>query len=115
GRAAEAGPSTLASARTSADGSLMLIDRAAEYFQDLQDRIVAGLERLDGGRFREDRWERAGGGGGRSRVLAEGKVFEKAGVNFSDVHGEFGKEMAGAVPGSGTRFRANGISLVLNT
>jgi coproporphyrinogen III oxidase len=92
----------------------MLIDRAAAYFQDLQDRIVAGLERLDGGRFREDRWDRPGGGGGRSRVLAEGAVFEKAGVNFSDVHGEFTKEMAGALPGSGTRFRATGVSLVLH-
>jgi coproporphyrinogen III oxidase len=92
----------------------MLIDRAAEYFQSLQDRIVAGLERLDGSRFREDRWDRPGGGGGRSRVLSEGAVFEKAGVNFSDVHGEFNKEMAAALPGSGTRFRATGISLVLH-
>jgi coproporphyrinogen III oxidase len=92
----------------------MLIDRAAEYFQDLQDRIVAGLERLDGGKFREDRWSRPGGGGGRSRVLSEGAIFEKAGVNFSDVYGEFGKEMAGALPGTGTSFRATGVSLVLH-
>ncbi|HXU80445.1 MAG TPA: oxygen-dependent coproporphyrinogen oxidase [Polyangia bacterium] len=92
----------------------MLIERAAEYFRDLQDRIVAGLERIDGSRFREDRWDRPGGGGGRTRVLVDGGVFEKAGVNFSDVHGEFGKEMAGALPGSGTSFRATGISLVLH-
>jgi coproporphyrinogen III oxidase len=47
--------------------------RAADYFRDLQDRIVAALEELDGaGKFREDSWERPGGGGGRSRVLAEG-------------------------------------------
>jgi coproporphyrinogen III oxidase len=92
----------------------MLIERAAAYFQELQDRIVAGLERLDGGKFREDRWDRPGGGGGRTRVLAEGEVFEKAGVNFSDVHGEFNAEMARALPGTGTSFRATGISLVLH-
>jgi coproporphyrinogen III oxidase len=93
---------------------MSLIDRAAAYFQDLQDRIVAGLERLDGSKFREDRWERAAGGGGRTRVLAEGNVFEKAGVNFSDVHGSFGKELGGSLPGSGAAFRATGISLVLH-
>jgi coproporphyrinogen III oxidase len=91
-----------------------MIDRAAAYFMDLQDRIVAGLERLDGTRFREDRWDRDGGGGGRTRVLADGAVFEKAGVNFSDVHGELSKEFGGALPGSGFRFRATGISLVLH-
>src|SRR5688572_8249628 len=92
----------------------MLIDRAAIYFQELQDRIVAGLEELDGGRFREDRWTRTGGGGGRTRVLSEGALFEKAGVNFSDVHGEFSKELAASLPGSGTAFRATGVSLVLH-
>jgi coproporphyrinogen III oxidase len=91
-----------------------LIDRAATYFRELQDRIVAALERLDGGRFREDVWQRAGGGGGRTRVLADSSVFEKAGVNFSDVHGEFRPEMAGVLPGSGAGFRATGISLVLH-
>src|SRR4051794_5702460 len=63
-----------------------LRDRAAAYFRALQERIAAALEELDGsGRFREDAWERPGGGGGRARVLADGAVFEKAGVNFSDV------------------------------
>jgi coproporphyrinogen III oxidase len=92
----------------------MLIERAAAYFRQLQDDIVAGLERLDGSKFREDRWDRPGGGGGRTRVLADGGVFEKAGVNFSDVHGDFGKEMAAALPGQGTAFRATGVSLVLH-
>src|SRR5688500_7479271 len=91
-----------------------LIDRAAEYFQDLQDRIVAGLERADGGVFREDSWTRAGGGGGRSRVLADGALFEKAGVNYSDVHGELRPDFAGGLPGSGAKFRATGVSLVLH-
>ena len=91
-----------------------LIDRAVAYFKDLQDRIVAGLERLDGGRFREDAWERPGGGGGRSRVLTEGSLFEKAGVNFSDVHGSLRPDMAASLPGQGTAFRATGVSLVLH-
>ncbi len=92
-----------------------LRDRAAAYFRDLQDRIVAALEQLDAqGRFREDAWQREGGGGGRSRVLADGAVFEKAGVNFSDVHGAMSEEFAKQVPGEGRDFTACGISLVLH-
>lgn len=93
---------------------MTLIDRAAAYFRELQDRIVGELERLDGGSFREDSWTRPGGGGGRSRVLTDGALFEKAGVNFSDVHGELGKELGSAFPGSGSTFRATGVSLVLH-
>jgi coproporphyrinogen III oxidase len=89
--------------------------RACHYFRALQDRIVAALEQLDGrGRFREDAWQREGGGGGRTRVLAEGAVFEKAGVNFSDVHGQMSEEFARQVPGEGRDFTACGISLVLH-
>lgn len=92
-----------------------MADRAAAWFRALQDRIVAGLEELDGdGCFREDSWEREGGGGGRARVLAEGAVFEKAGVNVSDVHGQMSEELARQVPGAGRDFRACGISLVLH-
>src|SRR3954471_24442856 len=91
-----------------------LIDRAADFFRGLQDRIVAALERVDGGTFREDTWQRPGGGGGRSRVLADGALFEKAGVNFSDVHGKLRTEMSGALQGSGLDCRAVSISLVLH-
>src|SRR4051794_32146532 len=85
------------------------------YLQDLQDRICKGLEEVDGeGRFREDRWQREGGGGGRTRVLAEGAVFEKAGVNFSDVFGQMSPEFAAQVPGEGLDFTAAGVSLVLH-
>ncbi|MFM7150776.1 MAG: oxygen-dependent coproporphyrinogen oxidase [Gemmataceae bacterium] len=91
-----------------------LRERAADYFRSLQDRIVEGLESLDGQRFHEDRWERPGGGGGRSRVLQEGKVFEKAGVNFSEVHGEMSEDFARQVPGEGREFNASGVSLVLH-
>ncbi len=92
-----------------------LRDRAAAYFRDLQDRICTALEQLDAsGRFREDAWSREGGGGGRTRVLEEGAVFEKAGVNFSDVHGEFSEEFARQLPGEGRVFTAVGVSLVLH-
>ena len=89
-------------------------EAAATFFRRLQDDIVAALERADGGKFRQDEWQRAGGGGGRSRVLADGALFEKAGVNFSDVYGELRPEMAASLPGDGLRFRATGVSLVLH-
>jgi coproporphyrinogen III oxidase len=90
-------------------------ERIAAYFRDLQDRICGALENLDGsGRFREDLWQREGGGGGRTCVLIDGGVFEKAGVNFSDVSGELSDEFARQVPGEGRHFTATGISLVLH-
>src|SRR6478672_1971848 len=90
-------------------------ERAGAYFRDLQDRICAALEQLDGkATFREDPWQREGGGGGRTRVLADGAVFEKAGVNFSEVHGEMSEEFARQVPGEGRAFTAAGLSLVLH-
>jgi coproporphyrinogen III oxidase len=92
-----------------------LRDHVVHFLRDLQDRICTSLEELDGpGRFREDAWDRPGGGGGRSRVLAEGAVFEKAGVNFSDVFGEMSEEFARQIPGGGRAFTACGISLVLH-
>jgi coproporphyrinogen III oxidase len=89
--------------------------RAAEYFQELQDRITASLAELDGdARFREDSWTRPGGGGGRSRLLTDGALFEKAGVNFSEVGGRLSEEFARQIPGEGLDFTATGISLVLH-
>ncbi|HEV3438123.1 MAG TPA: oxygen-dependent coproporphyrinogen oxidase [Gemmata sp.] len=90
-------------------------NRAMSYFKGLQDRICAGLEQVDGGAaFRNDSWERPGGGGGRSRVIENGKVIEKGGVNFSEVYGEFNPEFARQIPGDGTQFTATGISLVIH-
>src|SRR5207244_1835315 len=103
--------------------------RASEFFSSLQDKICRSLETIDDQTtFREDLWEREGGGGGRTRVLEDGGVFEKAGVNFSAVHGELpevlakqmatqlyaklGKENAGVAAGQG--FFATGVSLVLH-
>lgn len=96
------------------------LQRMHTLVRDTQDRICAALAALDGGPFREDTWERPGGGGGRSRVLQEGRIFEKAGVNTSLVHGELGAEAARAMrsthPGLGEerRFAAVGVSLVLH-
>ena len=96
-----------------------MIDTAAvkAYLTDLQDRICARLEAADGsGRFAEDAWDRPGGGGGRTRVMAGGAVLEQGGVNFSHVFG-------GGLPPSATAarpelagcgFEAMGVSLVIH-
>lgn len=90
-------------------------DQACDCFLSLQDQICRAIEKLDGTEtFRQDTWDREGGGGGRSRVLENGKLFEKAGVNFSDVHGEFSEEFASQIPGEGRSFTACGISLVIH-
>ena len=91
-------------------------ERATDFFAALQDDLCAALEQLDGaGRFREDQWERDGGGGGRTRVMEGGALFEKAGVNFSAVHGHFENAYAERMPvGEGTQFYAAGVSLVLH-
>jgi coproporphyrinogen III oxidase len=91
-----------------------LFSRAVEFLQGFQDRLCAGLEQHDGSRFREDTWVRPEGGGGRSRVLENGGVFEKAGVNFSEVFGEFSPEFAKQIPGDGLSFQATGVSWVLH-
>jgi coproporphyrinogen III oxidase len=86
----------------------------------LHDDITAFFERLDGtGKFREDSWDRPGGGGGTARVMTEGAVFEKAGVNRSAVHGELSTaaaERLGAVvpPDGRSTFFAAGVSLVIH-
>lgn len=87
---------------------------AAAYFRRLQEEICGTLEEFDGGRFSRDAWDRVGGGGGLTRVLADGAVFEKAGVNTSEVFGEMSEEFARQIPGAGSTFAATGISLVLH-
>jgi coproporphyrinogen III oxidase len=87
------------------------------YLLDLQDRICRALESEDGSaRFEEDNWTRAEGGGGRSRVLAEGAVFEKAGVGFSHV---FGTQLPPSATAhrpelAGKPWQALGVSLVIH-
>jgi coproporphyrinogen III oxidase len=90
-------------------------DRPADYFRQLQEQICAALETVDGRqRFITDSWARQGGGGGQARVLIDGAVFEKAGVNFSEVWGELDANFALQLPGDGPVFYATGISLVLH-
>jgi coproporphyrinogen III oxidase len=87
--------------------------RAEAFFRKLQDEITSTLEVLDGGAtFFQESWDRPGGGGGRTRILTERNIFEKAGVNFSAVHGESPESIA-----RGTHdltFFATGTSLVLH-
>lgn len=90
-------------------------DRMVTYVHNLQDEICRSLEVVDGvGMFHEDHWERPGGGGGRSRAIANGSVFEKGGVNVSVVHGDLPASLASRRGIEGGLFFATGISLVLH-
>jgi coproporphyrinogen III oxidase len=93
-----------------------LKDRAAEFFAELQDSICKGLEECDGkAKFHQDMWERDGGGGGRTRVMTNGAIFEKAGVNFSTVYGEMPESLSKRLGVEGdSKFFATGTSLVLH-
>ena len=86
------------------------------YLHSLQDRLCAGFEAVDGGRFAQDEWQRPEGGGGRSRVLKEGAVFEQAGVGLSDVSGATLPPSATAHRPelAGAPWRAVGVSLVIH-
>ena len=95
--------------------SMTFAEEVVAYFRSFQDRLAAAVSEADGGTpFREDTWVRAEGGGGRSRVMENGTVFEKAGVNFSEVFGELSPEFAQQLPGDGLNFRATGVSWVLH-
>ena len=92
-------------------------DRAKNFVQTLQDDICAALETLDGkGKFQEDSWERPEGGGGRSRVLSDGDLLEKGGVNFSEVYGtKLPPSILKQRPeAAGHTFYATGTSMVLH-
>lgn len=94
-----------------------LISEVKAYLLDLQDRICAGLAEEDGeATFLTDSWEREEGGGGRSRVLADGPILEKAGVNFSHVMGEGlpPSATAGRPELAGRSYQALGVSLVIH-
>jgi len=93
-------------------------DQMVELVHELQDEICDAIAAADGTAFRQDEWERPGGGGGRSRVLQDGVVFEKAGVNVSVVMGELSpqaaKSMGGGQDIEDLSFFATGVSLVLH-
>jgi coproporphyrinogen III oxidase len=89
--------------------------KISEEFKLMQDRICQRLEELDGlAAFREDNWQREEGGGGRTRVISNGKVFEKGGVNFSEVHGPVTDLMKKQLKMDGDSFYATGVSIVLH-
>ena len=86
-----------------------------DYIQDLQDKITANLEAIDGKAvFREDIWRREEGGGGRTRVIENGAVFEKGGVNISKVYGPLAPAMQAYFKVGDVDFFACGLSLVLH-
>ena len=86
-----------------------------KYILDLQNTITSELEKIDGkATFREDLWERPEGGGGKTRVIENGKVFEKGGVNVSAVHGALPKSMQSYFGVKEADFFACGLSLVLH-
>ncbi|MBB3184840.1 coproporphyrinogen III oxidase [Halomonas fontilapidosi] len=92
------------------------LDDVKTYLLDLQERLCTALAAEDGGRFREDAWDRPEGGGGRSRVIEHGRLFEKGGVNFSHVFGERLPPSATAARPElvGRSFHAVGVSWVLH-
>lgn len=92
------------------------IQAVKDYLLDLQDRICGELAALDGCEFLEDDWTREGGGGGRTRVLENGNVIEKGGVNFSHVYGDKLPPSATAARPelAGRSFEAMGVSLVIH-
>jgi len=86
-----------------------------EYIHGLQDKICFELEGVDGkAKFIDDSWERPEGGGGRTRVIANGNVFEKGGVNTSVVFGDVTDAMRMALKINGAKWFACGLSLVIH-
>ncbi|HCW08046.1 MAG TPA: oxygen-dependent coproporphyrinogen oxidase [Cytophagales bacterium] len=86
-----------------------------KYIADLQNSICQSIEQMDGNeKFKEDVWQREGGGGGVTRVISNGIIFEKGGVNRSAVFGEVTPALAAQLKTSGASFFATGISLVIH-
>lgn len=93
------------------------LDDVKRYLLDLQERLCDGIAEADGqSAFREDSWDREAGGGGRSRVIENGNVFEKGGVNYSHVYGATLPPSATAARPelAGRSFHAVGVSWVLH-
>ncbi|MCL4120463.1 UNVERIFIED_CONTAM: hypothetical protein GTU68_040051 [Idotea baltica] len=90
-------------------------DKFYAYIQTLQNQITSKLEEVDGqAKFKEDKWTRAEGGGGLSRVIENGAVFEKGGVNISAVHGALPESMQNYFGVKDADFFACGLSLVIH-
>ena len=90
-------------------------DQFYSYIQHLQDTIVKKIETVDGkAKFQEDLWERAEGGGGKTRVIENGDVFEKGGVNISKVFGKLPEALQKQFDVEEANFFACGLSLVIH-
>ncbi len=90
-------------------------ERIASEYQLIQDEICAGLEQLDGlGKFQQEIWEREGGGGGRTRILQNGNILEKGGVNYSAVHGKLPEPIKKSFKVEDDDFFATGVSIVIH-
>jgi coproporphyrinogen III oxidase len=84
-------------------------------YKQIQDEICAALELTDRlAKFEEEQWEREGGGGGRTRIIQNGNIFEKGGVNFSAVHGQLPDTIKKALKVEQDDFFATGISIVIH-
>lgn len=95
--------------------SSVIRDQFVKHIKSLQAEICAGLEEADGkAKFISDEWDRPGGGGGTSRVISNGNVFEKGGVNISVVHGALPPLAAQQLKVNGNLFFATGLSLVIH-
>jgi len=93
----------------------MTKEHIAASYQQLQDEITKALEELDGGaKFQEEIWDREGGGGGRTRIIQNGNILEKGGVNFSAVHGKLPEPIKKAFGVDEDDFFATGVSIVIH-
>lgn len=90
-------------------------EKVAETYKTIQDEICQGLEKLDGkSKFEEELWNREGGGGGRTRIIQNGDLIEKGGVNFSAVHGKLPEAIKNHFGVEEDQFFATGVSIVLH-
>src|SRR5215216_4109138 len=86
-----------------------------QYIHELQNRVCLALQEADGKAiFFEDEWQRPGGGGGKTRVISNGNIFEKGGVNTSVVFGEVTEAMKTQLKIDGAQWFACGLSLVIH-
>src|SRR6201985_2605345 len=90
-------------------------EEIADAYRLIQDEICSALEQSDGkANFEEEVWEREGGGGGRTRIIQNGNIFERGGVNFSAVHGQLPESMKKARKVEQDDFFATGVSIVIH-
>ncbi len=90
-------------------------EHIANTYKQIQQEITEALEKVDGvATFKEENWERDGGGGGRTRIIQHGDIFEKGGVNFSEVHGKLPEPIRRSFGVEEEDFFATGVSIVIH-